>query len=297
MVLVTPVTAHDAGHPAGSLTGTVTATVPVTQPLVTEVRVTQTITCRPGHPAADRRGPGGQRLSLHRPAHRFHRSAQRHGVGCNLERPERPGSRADRGPGVGGYRRQLPARAVPRRAQHSPARVERRSWHAGFWRRPLLGGAHGQAYIRGVHQGSAGKVAAVGKPLAGPGASDRSLDEEVATVDRSLDALRLIELQPFFAVTRLEPVTDTVDALMTAHIRYRVSRATSATSRAPSASTPRHAADHGPGRVCTLATGRRPIGQRLAGRSGHPALLTRPSSIPSPTARSPSRRSRPETTC
>ena len=55
----------------------------------------------------------------------------------------------------------------------------------------------------------------------GLGGSDRSLEEEVATIDKSLQDLRLIELPPFFAVTQSEAVTDTTDALMTAHIRYR----------------------------------------------------------------------------
>jgi beta-N-acetylhexosaminidase len=79
----------------------------------------------------------------------------------------------------------------------------------------------GRAYVRGVHQGSGGRVATVGKHLPGLGASDRSLEQEIATVDKSLQELRLIELPPFFAVTQGETVTDTVDALMTAHIRYR----------------------------------------------------------------------------
>lgn len=86
---------------------------------------------------------------------------------------------------------------------------------------PYWVGRMGQAYIRGVHLGSLGRVATVAKHLPGLGASDRSLEEEIATVDKSLQDLRLIELPPFFAVTSGDPVTDTTDALMTAHIRYR----------------------------------------------------------------------------
>lgn len=86
---------------------------------------------------------------------------------------------------------------------------------------PYWVGQMGQAYIRGVHDGSAGRVAAVAKHLPGLGASDRSLEEEVSTVDKSLLDLRLIELPPFFAVTQGDTITDTADALMTAHIRYR----------------------------------------------------------------------------
>lgn len=86
---------------------------------------------------------------------------------------------------------------------------------------PYWVGQMGRAYIRGVHLGSDGRVATVGKHLPGLGASDRSLEEEISTADRSLADLRLIELPPFFAVTQREAITDTADALMTAHIRYR----------------------------------------------------------------------------
>jgi beta-N-acetylhexosaminidase len=86
---------------------------------------------------------------------------------------------------------------------------------------PYWVGRMGQAYIRGIHTGSGGRVATVAKHLPGLGASDRSLEEEIATVDKSLQDLRLIELPPFFAVTHGDPVTETTDALMTAHIRYR----------------------------------------------------------------------------
>ena len=86
---------------------------------------------------------------------------------------------------------------------------------------PYWVGRMGQSYIRGIHTGSDGHVATVAKHLPGLGAGDRSLEEEIATVDKSLQDLRLIELPPFFAVTYGDPVTDTTDALMTAHIRYR----------------------------------------------------------------------------
>jgi beta-N-acetylhexosaminidase len=86
---------------------------------------------------------------------------------------------------------------------------------------PYWVGRLGQVYISGVHQGSNWRVATVGKHLPGLGASDRSLEDEIATVDKSLQDLRLIELPPFFAVTQTSTITDTTDALMTAHIRYR----------------------------------------------------------------------------
>lgn len=86
---------------------------------------------------------------------------------------------------------------------------------------PYWVGHMGRAFVRGVHLGSDGRVATVAKHLPGLGAGDRSLEEEIATVDKSLQDLRLIELPPFFAVTTSDTLTDTTDALMTAHIRYR----------------------------------------------------------------------------
>jgi beta-N-acetylhexosaminidase len=97
---------------------------------------------------------------------------------------------------------------------------------------PYWVGKFGRAYIRGVHIGSDGKVAVVAKHFPGHGGSDRRADEEVATVQKSLQELRKIELAPFFAVTQLKeappspPLTGgdgggMADALMTSHIRYR----------------------------------------------------------------------------
>ena len=88
---------------------------------------------------------------------------------------------------------------------------------------PYWVGKFGQAYIRGVHIGSEGKVAVVAKHFPGHGGSDRRADEEVATVHKSLQELRKIELAPFFAVTQLkeDDPQAMADALMTSHIRYR----------------------------------------------------------------------------
>jgi len=81
----------------------------------------------------------------------------------------------------------------------------------------------GRAYIRGVHLGSNGRMATVAKHFPGHGGSDRLPDNEVATVDKSLQELRRIELPPFFHVTADLP-DDSLgvsDALMSSHIRYR----------------------------------------------------------------------------
>ncbi len=81
----------------------------------------------------------------------------------------------------------------------------------------------GEAYITGVHQGSQGRVAVIAKHFPGHGGSDRPLEEEVATVRKSLEELKRIELAPFFAVTEAAPGTDPSisDGLLRAHIRYQ----------------------------------------------------------------------------
>jgi beta-N-acetylhexosaminidase len=81
----------------------------------------------------------------------------------------------------------------------------------------------GRAYIRGIHQGSQGHMLTVAKHFPGHGGSDRLPDNEVATVDKSLQELRRIELPPFFHVTAKLPEDGLgqTDALMSSHIRYR----------------------------------------------------------------------------
>jgi beta-N-acetylhexosaminidase len=91
-----------------------------------------------------------------------------------------------------------------------------------FGGNPWWVGQMGQAYIEGVHQGSSGRVATVAKHFPGHGGSDRLPDEEVATVDKSVEDLQRVELVPFMAVTAREGSAQNVtDGLMSSHIRYR----------------------------------------------------------------------------
>jgi len=79
-----------------------------------------------------------------------------------------------------------------------------------------------QAFIRGVHQGSDGKVAVAAKHFPGNGGADRLPEEEVATVRKSLEELQNFDLAPFFGVTGNAPSPETTtDALLTSHIRYQ----------------------------------------------------------------------------
>jgi len=87
---------------------------------------------------------------------------------------------------------------------------------------PWWVGQMGRAYLEGVHSGGGGRVAAVAKHFPGHGGSDRLPDEEVSTVDKSLEELASVELVPFLAVTQEDGSPGAVaEALMTSHIRYR----------------------------------------------------------------------------
>lgn len=87
---------------------------------------------------------------------------------------------------------------------------------------PYWVGELGKAYISGVHQGSDNTIAVISKHFPGRGSSDRLPEEEVATVRKSLEQLKQIELAPFFAVTGDAPdPQSTTDGLLVSHIRYQ----------------------------------------------------------------------------
>ena len=86
---------------------------------------------------------------------------------------------------------------------------------------PFWVGEMGSAYIAGLHMGSNSRMMVVAKHFPGRGSSDRLPEEEIATVRKSLEQLKQIELTPFFAVTNsLEPAS-LVDGLLVSHIRYQ----------------------------------------------------------------------------
>lgn len=87
---------------------------------------------------------------------------------------------------------------------------------------PFWVGQLGQAYIRGVHSGSEGKILVIARNFPGRGSSDRPTGEEPATVRKLLEALKQIELAPFFSVTGNAPnQLSTADGLLVSHIRYQ----------------------------------------------------------------------------
>ena len=86
---------------------------------------------------------------------------------------------------------------------------------------PFWVGEMGRAYVAGLHAGSNNHMMVVAKHFPGRGSSDRLPEEEVATVRKSLDQLKQIELPPFFAVTNSDDPTNIVDGLLVSHIRYQ----------------------------------------------------------------------------
>lgn len=80
----------------------------------------------------------------------------------------------------------------------------------------------GRAYISGLHTGSNGRLLVAAKHFPGRGGADRSPQDEVATVRKSLEQLKQIELAPFFALTGGLPASpESTDALLVSHIRYQ----------------------------------------------------------------------------
>jgi beta-N-acetylhexosaminidase len=84
-------------------------------------------------------------------------------------------------------------------------------------------GELGRAFVRGVHAGSGGRMLTVVKHFPGHGGSDRGTDNEVPTVNKSLDQLRASDLAPFAEADRVDAAdpSATTDAMMISHIRYR----------------------------------------------------------------------------
>jgi beta-N-acetylhexosaminidase len=87
---------------------------------------------------------------------------------------------------------------------------------------PSWVGEMGRAFVTGVHQGSQGEMVVIAKHFPGYGSATRLPEDEVATVPKTLEQLRQMELVPFLAVTGYAPSAEaTVDGLLTAHIRYQ----------------------------------------------------------------------------
>lgn len=96
-----------------------------------------------------------------------------------------------------------------------------------FGGEPFWVGRMGQAYVSGIHRGSGGRVATVTGHFPGLGGTDRRPDEEISTIQKSLQELQRVELPPFAAVTerpsailRVDGATTSTEVLMSGHIRF-----------------------------------------------------------------------------
>jgi len=88
---------------------------------------------------------------------------------------------------------------------------------------PFWVGLMGKEFINGLHIGSQDGLAVIAKNFPGLGSSDRPIDEEVATVRKTIDQLTQTDLAPFLDVTSTHPGGNptTADGLLVGHIRYQ----------------------------------------------------------------------------
>ncbi len=87
---------------------------------------------------------------------------------------------------------------------------------------PFWVGEMGQAFVKGLHEGSGNRILVIAKHFPGVGGADRLPNVEVSTVRKSLEQLKQIELAPFFSVTNNSTDPNGVaDGLLVSHIRYQ----------------------------------------------------------------------------
>ncbi len=88
---------------------------------------------------------------------------------------------------------------------------------------PFWVGEMGKAYIKGLHEGSNNQLAVIATHFPGQGSSDRQPEQEVATVRKSLEQLKQIELAPFFSVASriLENPSQSPEGFLLSNIRYQ----------------------------------------------------------------------------
>ena len=94
---------------------------------------------------------------------------------------------------------------------------------ASFGGSPAWVGRFGREFIRGLHQGSGGRVAVAVGSFPGAGAADRSQADAIAVVERPFEQLARIDLLPFLAATTrsAEDPAASADALRSSRVRYR----------------------------------------------------------------------------
>ena len=87
---------------------------------------------------------------------------------------------------------------------------------------PFWVGAMGSAYITGLHTGSNNRLTVIADHFPGRGSADRPAGGEPATVRKSLEQMKQVDLAPFFSVTGDASIpAGTADGLLVSHIRYQ----------------------------------------------------------------------------
>jgi beta-N-acetylhexosaminidase len=108
-----------------------------------------------------------------------------------------------------------------------------------FGSSPYWVGAMGSSFTAGVHTGSDNRMAVVGKHFPGYPGSVRPLEEDIPTVLKTLEQLKVNELSPFFAVTNSANSPESrVDGLLVSHSRYAAFQGDISTSTRPISSDP-----------------------------------------------------------
>ncbi len=105
----------------------------------------------------------------------------------------------------------------------SPDAMQANGLNAGvFGGNPYWVGVMGSAYINGIHTGSNGRMLVIADHFPGTGSADRPAGGEPATVVKSLDQLKQVELPPFFAVTGdAQSPQSITDGLLVSQTRYQ----------------------------------------------------------------------------
>jgi beta-N-acetylhexosaminidase len=103
-----------------------------------------------------------------------------------------------------------------------------------FGENPFWVGQLGQAYIRGLHEGSSSRMMVIAQTFPGIGGADRPPEQEVATVRKTQDQMIQVDLLPFLAVTgKAATAESATDGLMVANVRYQGWQGTIRTNTRP----------------------------------------------------------------
>lgn len=96
-----------------------------------------------------------------------------------------------------------------------------------FGRSPFWVSQMSKAYIEGIHQGSNNQLITIARHFPGQGSSDRLPNQEIATIQETIEELNATHFAPFVSVTRSSSsVAQTfgdpsmTDGLMSSHMRY-----------------------------------------------------------------------------